>query len=69
MTTEGTIGIGVIGLGFMGHTHIKAYESARDAGYNCRLVAVCDQDPQRRAGSMAASWNEGLLRMMMGRSP
>ncbi len=42
------VGIGVIGLGFMGRTHIEAYEAARRAGYNCRLVAVCDRDLKRR---------------------
>ena len=49
MTEDKTINIGVIGLGFMGQTHIDAYDTAARAGYPCRLMAVCDADPQRRA--------------------
>jgi len=44
------IGIGIIGLGFIGRAHLRAYQSARQAGFACRLVAVCDQMPKRRAG-------------------
>ncbi len=44
------IGVGVIGLGFMGRTHVAAYRAADDAGHANRLVAVCDQDADRRAG-------------------
>ena len=50
MTSTDPIGVGVIGLGFMGRTHLGAYEKARAAGFANRLVAVCDQDPERRAG-------------------
>ena len=52
------VGVGVIGLGFMGRTHIAAYAAARLAGYDCRVVAVCDRDPKRRE-SMADGWVEG----------
>jgi predicted dehydrogenase len=44
------IGIGVIGLGFIGATHIAAYRAAHAAGFPNRLVAVCDPDPERRVG-------------------
>jgi predicted dehydrogenase len=48
------IGVGVVGLGFMGRTHIESYATARRAGRNGRLVAVCDRDVERRSGG-----NEG----------
>ena len=35
---SGKVNVGVVGLGFMGVTHIKAYQQVRGA----RLVAVCD---------------------------
>ena len=44
------IGVGVIGLGFMGRTHIQAFAKADAAGWANRLVAACDQYPERRAG-------------------
>lgn len=47
---SGPIGVGVVGLGFMGRTHLSAYETARDNGLANRLVAVCDKDPDLRAG-------------------
>ncbi|MGB7157903.1 MAG: Gfo/Idh/MocA family oxidoreductase [Tepidisphaeraceae bacterium] len=46
------IRIGVIGLGFMGATHIGAFRSASDAGFANELVAVCDRKPSRRAGEL-----------------
>lgn len=42
MDEHRTIGVGVIGLGFMGRTHLLAYDAARRAGYPCRVLAVCD---------------------------
>jgi len=51
------IGVGVIGLGFMGATHIAAYRAAHAAGFSNRLVAVCDPDPDRRAGRIEARGN------------
>ncbi len=50
-------GVGVIGLGFMGRTHVGAYLRANDAGYRNRLVAVCDADPDRRAGRPSRGGN------------
>ncbi|MDQ7012999.1 MAG: Gfo/Idh/MocA family oxidoreductase, partial [Planctomycetota bacterium] len=44
------IGVGVIGLGFMGRTHVAAFQDARAAGLPCRLVAVADPNADRRAG-------------------
>lgn len=51
------IGIGIIGLGFMGRTHLKAYAKAAADGISNRLVAVCDADPQRRAGLSSGPGN------------
>ncbi|TVQ81349.1 MAG: gfo/Idh/MocA family oxidoreductase [Phycisphaeraceae bacterium] len=49
------IGIGVIGLGFIGWHHIRAYQAAQASGLNCRLKAVCDTDRSRwEAGSDSA---------------
>src|SRR5262245_30733043 len=41
---DATIGVGVIGLGFIGRMHVQAYASAAAAGLPCELVAVCDAD-------------------------
>lgn len=55
--SESPIGVGVIGLGYMGQTHLKAYGSAALAGYPCRIVAVADSDPARRKGDFSAPGN------------
>src|SRR5262249_51543437 len=46
------IRVGVIGLGFMGATHIAAYQSAAAGGLPCELVAVCGPKTSRRAGQL-----------------
>lgn len=51
------IGVGVIGLGFMGRTHVAAYQQARRAGYGCALVAVCDADASRLQASETGGGN------------
>lgn len=51
------IGIGIIGLGVMGTTHLAAYAAAEAAGYSCSLRAVCDEDAARRAGKSAQAGN------------
>lgn len=53
------IGVGVIGLGFMGRTHIAAYQGAVGAGHACELVAVCDQDASRLGARRAGIWRRG----------
>jgi predicted dehydrogenase len=45
--------VGVVGLGFMGATHVTAYQAAAAAGVACTLTAVCDQDPVRRSGKLS----------------
>lgn len=42
-----SIGIGIVGLGFMGHTHLAAYHKAIAAGYNCHIAAICDRSPEQ----------------------
>jgi len=43
----GEVGVGVIGLGFIGRIHLAAYQAARRDGYPCRVVAVCDHRPEQ----------------------
>lgn len=52
MTPKGDklVRVGVIGLGFMGATHVAAYQSAARDGFPCALVAVCDHKSWRREG-------------------
>jgi predicted dehydrogenase len=50
-------GVGVVGLGFMGRTHLEAWQRAASDGHPCRVVAVCDRDPERRAGRTGAGGN------------
>lgn len=57
--TTNTIGIGVIGLGFMGCTHVRAYQAAAAAGLPCRLVAVADRSAERLSGAVATVGNLG----------
>ncbi len=51
------IGIGVIGLGFMGCTHVRSYQSAAAAGYPCKLIAVADRSAERLSGRALAQGN------------
>lgn len=51
------VGVGVIGLGFMGATHVRAYQSAQNAGIGCRVVAVSDSRPERLLGMVAGAGN------------
>lgn len=55
MSARAPLGVGVIGLGFMGRTHLAAYEAARQAGYPLRIEAVADQDIGRIAAGSQAS--------------
>lgn len=49
-----TVGVGVVGLGFMGQTHVRAYQGA-----GARLVAVCDADAGQLAGEVGGAGNLG----------
>lgn len=57
MTNERTIGVGIIGIGFMGCTHLAAYQRARADGVPCRVVAVSDRSAERLSGRAPASGN------------
>lgn len=57
MSLERELRIGVIGLGFMGRTHIRSYRKAAAAGFVNRLVAVCDRDAARLAGEQGERGN------------
>ena len=51
------VGIGIIGMGFMGQTHARAYTAAAAAGFPGAIRAVCDRDPERRTGKPTAAGN------------
>ncbi len=61
MSTKAEIGVGVIGLGFMGRTHLAGFRQAQRGGRACRIVAVCDQVPSRRAGVIGSAGNFGAV--------
>lgn len=50
---------GVVGLGFMGQTHVRAYRDAARDGLPVTLAAVCDADPNRLNPSVQAAGNIG----------
>lgn len=54
-----TIRAGIIGMGFMGRTHARAYAAAERSGLPVRLTAVADPDRDRRRGLAAAGGNFG----------
>ena len=41
------VGVGIIGLGYMGRTHLAAYRAAARAGHPNRVIALCDERPER----------------------
>jgi predicted dehydrogenase len=51
------IGVGVVGLGFMGRTHLVAWKAAERAGLSCRLAAVADREEARLDGRAQATGN------------
>lgn len=59
--SKSPIGVGVIGLGFMGRTHLQAYLAAERAGFPCRVAAVADPHAERRAGEMTTAGNLGSI--------
>ena len=57
MSRPRAVRVGVIGLGFMGRTHIEAWRAADRAGHANRLTAVCDRDPRRLEGQAVVAGN------------
>jgi predicted dehydrogenase len=51
------IKVAVVGMGFMGRTHVGSYQAAAKAGLPCQLAAVCDPDPARLTGEAQAGGN------------
>ncbi|MCW5769944.1 MAG: Gfo/Idh/MocA family oxidoreductase [Phycisphaeraceae bacterium] len=47
---ERAVRVGIIGLGFMGRTHLRAYNAAAADGLPCEVVACCATRPE--------DWNE-----------
>lgn len=77
---EGAIRVGIIGLGFMGRTHLRAYNAAAADGLPCEVVVCCATRPEdwnelisgassitgniAQAGSTAASIDPARVRFM-----
>jgi predicted dehydrogenase len=55
--STGPIGVGVVGLGFMGRTHLAAWKAAARAGLPCSVVAVADGERTRLDGRARATGN------------
>lgn len=51
MSAIAPIGVGVIGLGFIGRHHVRAYQAAQRDGLGCRVAATCD--PQWKTSEQA----------------
>lgn len=54
------IRVGIIGLGFMGRTHLAAYRAAAAAGFACTVTAVADAFIDRVIAGNAAGGNVEL---------
>jgi len=55
--SEKQIGVGVVGLGFMGRTHLAAYRDANEEGHGCRVVGLCDAEIERFKGTPTSRGN------------
>ncbi len=51
------VGVGVLGLGFMGQRHVLAYNAAARDGHPCKVVGVCDPNPDRLSGRASNAGN------------
>ncbi len=52
-----TIGVGIVGMGFMGRTHAAACAAAAASGLRCQFVAAADPDPARLIGGASQEGN------------
>jgi predicted dehydrogenase len=53
----GPIGVGIVGFGYMGRTHLAAYRAAAAAGFANRVVALCDRELARLGGGASSPGN------------
>ena len=49
-----TINTGIIGFGFMGRTHARAYQDAQRDGSPCQLIAIADRNHEKKNTSKPA---------------
>ncbi|NLC68312.1 MAG: Gfo/Idh/MocA family oxidoreductase [Clostridiaceae bacterium] len=47
------IKVGLIGLGFMGRSHLEIYTRLEGEGFPVKLVAICDKDEEKLKGKFA----------------
>ena len=47
---ERALGVGIVGLGYMGRTHLAAYRAAASAGFPNNVVALCDSELAKLGG-------------------
>jgi hypothetical protein len=57
MTSRARLQVGIVGLGFMGRTHIAAWRAADAAGCPNEIAAVCDRAEVITAGGRSAPGN------------
>jgi predicted dehydrogenase len=61
-----SIGVGVIGLGFMGRVHVASYAPAHLSGLSSRLVAVADPRSDQMRGAGAGNLKVGEDSLELG---
>lgn len=44
--------VGLVGLGFMGSTHVSQYVRLMKEGFPIQLVAICDVDEEKKSGKL-----------------
>ena len=54
-----TIGVGIVGYGFMGKAHGAAYVRAAAAGHDCAVCAICDARGPSAAEAQAGNLDAG----------
>jgi len=59
MSARATLGVGEVGMGFMGQTHVRAWSALERRGLGCLLVAVCDKRVERLDGRVDVAGNLG----------
>ncbi len=57
MSSAQELRVGILGLGFMGRTHLAAWNAARAEGLGVRITALCDREPERAFDDAGARGN------------